>query len=81
MDIDRGVDENQCDIKILEIVVRFVILADSTVIDYVLLCIGTYFEFRSNEFENFVELSFVVIRAGQSAVNERKLLKINGTFR
>ena len=29
MDIGRGVDENQCDIKILEMAVRFVSLADS----------------------------------------------------
>ena len=28
MDIARGVDENQCDIKILEMAVRFVSLAD-----------------------------------------------------
>ena len=29
IDIARGVDENQCDIKILEMPVRFVSLADS----------------------------------------------------
>ena len=29
MDIAKGVEENQCDIKILKIVVRFVSLADS----------------------------------------------------
>ena len=29
MDIARGVDKNQCDIKILEVVVRFISLADS----------------------------------------------------
>ena len=29
MDIARGVDNNQCDIKILEMAVRYVSLADS----------------------------------------------------